>query len=166
MSISADGLEKLFQEKIMLYHDMASCLKNEQTSLMETDVDALWKYSEKKQALVNQIEDTRAQALAILAEAGIDHRMDRTSFSVSKILNLIPPDIGKKVKKFEIPLVIGKKSVQSLVSQNKAYVDEYLQVIDDLMETLTSVHKSQTGYDKNRYPESNNKTSLLLHWEV
>ena len=167
MSTPMEHIEQLFCEKILLYQEMAECLKSEQKSLMETDVELLWKFSEKKQALVNKAEDIRVRILEILDAGSIEHGMDSASFSASRVIALLPDSFDKKLKKLEIALVNGKNLVQAIARQNKAYVVEYLEVIDELARTITAAQDSGSGgYANHRYPEAKNKMNLFLHREV
>lgn len=166
MSELIEKLEQLFSEKILLYQDMAECLKHEQKSLMETDVDSLWKFSDKKQALAGKIEGLRDNILQTFDAFSIDHGMDRTTFSVSRVIAILPDKALGKLKKLEFALANVKNTVQALAKQNKKFVIEYLEVIDDLAKTIAYVQEDKTGYDHHRYPEAKSKMNLFLHREV
>ena len=167
MSELIEKLERLFSEKILLYQDMAECLKHEQKSLMETDVDSLWKFSGKKQDLAGKIETLREGILETLEAFSIDHGMERPSFSVTRVMALLPDKSLGKLRKLEVALINMKNTVQALAKQNKAFVVEYLEVIDDLAKTIACAQEVDAGYDHHsRHPEAKSKMNLFLHREA
>ncbi len=166
MEASAVKIEKLFQEKIFLYQDLIECLNSEQKSLMDADIDFLWKLSDKKQVISVEIEKARSRILAALDDIPVDHGMDISTFNVAKVLSHIKGDIVIRLRKLEVTLNISKKTVRALAEQNRAYVEEYLDVIDELVGIISNVETSKGVYSKSSYPEMNSKANLLLHKEV
>ncbi len=166
MEASAVKIEKLFQEKIFLYQDLIECLNSERKSLMNADIDFLWKLSDKKQVISVEIEKARSKILDVLDDISADHGMDISTFNVAKVLSHIKSDVVIRLRKLEVTLNISKKNVHALAGQNRAYVEEYLAVIDELVGIISNVEGAKGIYSKNSCPEIKSKTSMLFHKEV
>jgi len=83
-------LENFFCDKILLYQELVEYLKKERDYLTKTDMDVLWEVSAKKQDIVFHIEIIREKILAALSELSVEHGMDVSSFSLAKVVSLIP----------------------------------------------------------------------------
>ena len=53
------SLERLLQEKIMLYNDLLQCFKDEKDSLIAVDLDKLWSISKVKDEICSKINALR-----------------------------------------------------------------------------------------------------------
>lgn len=165
METSWSEMEALFHKKIMLYGDLSDILKQEKKSIMEIDIDSLWKISEEKQKIASDIDGVRRSILDALTEASIPHDMDVASFQISRILAVLPKGIGERLNKAYVTLLALKDEVQGFLEENKRFVREYLEVLDDLIGIITDVGGPEPVYDKSRYPVKT-ATNLLLHQEV
>jgi hypothetical protein len=159
-------LEKLFFEKILLYQELVGYLKEERKLLIETDMDALWEISEKKQTIVPRIEAVREKMLAILSEGAIDHQMDGASFSLTTVLSLIPHEERERFRKPYLSLVNLKAETSERNQENKRFVEKSLDFLDDLIGILASAGGSNDMYNNNGVSSNKSHANILLHKEV
>ncbi|NVM56563.1 MAG: flagellar export chaperone FlgN, partial [Desulfobacterales bacterium] len=132
MQRAMETLEGLFHEKILLHQDLVECLKRESDALIKTDMDALWEIADEKQSVVSRIEALREKILAALSEAAIDHRMDTLSFDLAHAYSLIPRAHRKGFKKAYFSLVSLKGEVRRRSRENRLFIEECLNFLDEL----------------------------------
>jgi flagellar biosynthesis/type III secretory pathway chaperone len=159
-------LEELFYQKIMLYQELADCLDQEREFLVKTDMDALWEISDKKQAIVTHIESVRGKILSTLSEASIDHGMNAGSFSLAKVLSLIPSEARAPFRKANLSLANLKAETRQRSQENKLFVEQSLDFLDELIGILTNTGKKNEVYSKGQVLPNKAQGNLLLHREV
>ena len=170
MERPAQKIESLFQEKVMLYKDLVDILNQEKRTLMETNVDALWKISEQKQKVASRIENIRHSILSTLLEMGIEHEMSVAAFNIPAVIEYLSEavedsrDLTESLRKINVTLVTLKNQVQELASDNKRFVEEYLDVLDELISIIASAGKPEKSYS--RYPSTSMKANMFLHRQV
>lgn len=166
METLTNNLENLFQEKIETYQLLVDMFIEEKKSLEDADVDALWKFSDKKQNISTRIAEIRLKILAQLTKAGISHDMNATSFHSPKIISLLPQKLGRKIQKNHVSLITIKKQIHNLSEGNKKFVEDYLGILDELIGIITNSGKPEPEYNPKTYGNREKKTNLLLHREV
>ena len=166
MESSAVRIRALFHEKILLYQELVAILQEEKKSLRETDVDALWNFTERKQAIAGEIEKLRVRVLSLLDDLGVDHGMTGASFKVERVIKLLPEAAESDLKEELVALSRFKVQVRDLSRGNKAFVEEYLKVLDEMIVIITNAGNQDTGYTRSCASEPTRKANLLLHKEV
>lgn len=165
MEVSGLTIESLYQEKIVLYQDLLDALEMERKSIIDIDVDALWKVSEKKSRIARKIEKKQQQILEQLEGMPVEHGMDNSSLDGQKILDLLPREIKERLRKVRVTLGTLKEETRVRLKQNKGYVGEYLTVLDEIIGVVTGTGKRNPVYNRDRRA-GNSATHLLLHREV
>ena len=158
-------IETLFHEKILLYRDLLDVLEQEKKSITEIDIEGLWEISEKKQQIASKIEDIRKKIIHTLKDASPSPDVDEDKFEISRILSVVPSEIAERLKKVHVTLVSLKNNIQVLLSENKRFVGDYLNVLDDLIGVITDSGSPGEIYGKDRCSGRLN-SQLLLHREV
>ncbi len=158
-------IETLFHEKILLYRDLLDVLEQEKKSITEIDIEGLWGISEKKQQIASKIDDIRKKIIHTLKAASPSPDVDEDQFEISRILSVVPSEIAERLKKVHVTLVSLKNNIQVLLSENKRFVGEYLNVLDDLIGFITDSGSPGEIYGKDRCSGRLN-SQLLLHREV
>ncbi len=166
MKTAIETLENLFYEKILLYQDLLECLKRERDCLAKTDIDGLWEIAEQKQSVVSRIESVRGKILSDLSEAAIDHRMDAVSFDLACVYSLIPGMHAERIKTAYLSLVALKGEIRQRSQENKVFIKESLDFLDELIGIITGANKPKPLYDNGRSLTSKCHTNLVLHREV
>ena len=166
MESSAVRIENLLNDKILLFQDLVEVLKEEKKSIVEIDVDKLWAFSQKKQAIASAIEAIIHQIIGILDEEGIDHAMNVHTFSVGKMIEKLAPGKADRLEKLNLSLILVKKRVHAMASENKKYITEYLGVMDELIGMISNISDQSPVYDHNRYSKRSKKTTYMLNTEV
>lgn len=166
MQVRVSEVERMLHEKIFLYRELLELFKEEAKSLMDSDLDRLWKLSGEKQAQAARIEAVRRQLLEAAANAGIDPGMDEKSFRISALMPLLPEDAARRLNPAVLTVNQLKDEIQNLARQNMDYIRQYLSVLDDLLGIITAAAEPRQGYGKTMGSPAKNRMNLLLHKEV
>jgi flagellar biosynthesis/type III secretory pathway chaperone len=166
MQTAIQTLENLFHEKILLYQDLVGCLKKERDVLINTDMDALWEIADEKQSIVARIETVRNKILTALSKAAIVHRTDAVSFDLAHVYSLIPRTQRERIKKPYFSIVRLKGEIQRHSRENRLFIEECLNFLDELMGIIADTGKQGAVYDNRRSSRSKDHANLLLHREV
>lgn len=143
----ADGsMETLFQEKLMLYHKLAELMKQEKKQIAGADVAALWQMSEKKQDVVDEIENVRGRILEAAAAMAIDHGMTPGNFQAFRFLSLLPPQQQRRLGGAASSLMALKKEIRNVSLESKQYIESKLGMIDELISIMTGRERQRQGY--------------------
>jgi hypothetical protein len=137
------SLEKLFYRKIMLYNDLLHYFRKERESLMNIDLDELWRISKEKEDICSEIKSTRQEILSTIA----DPKIDKTSFRLRQMLDLIPKENRAKFQELYRTLINLKSEVDVLRKENMAFIDDSLQFLDEMISIITSERESETMYN-------------------
>jgi hypothetical protein len=159
------SIETLFHEKLMLYRELVETLKEEKERIIHADVDALWRVSQKKQAIAGHIEDIRGRILDALTEQGIDHGMNGLNYQASRVMSLLPPSQRKQLTGVHFSLMALKEEINSISRDNKLYIESYLSMLDDLITILTGSGQLPSTYSNHR-KASMAVEARILHREV
>ena len=165
MGLPGLTIENLLHEKVLLYRDLLDILEQEKKSIQEIDIDSLWKISRRKQEIASEIETARGKILDALKHASISHDMDMESFEIPKILAALPEDVNERLRKVNVTLLSIKDDIQGLLRENKQFVGEYLNVLDELIGIITDSGSREPVYGRDRHPAKTG-ANLLLHREV
>jgi len=165
MKVSGLTIESLYQEEIALYQDLLDALEMERKSIIDIDVDALWKVSEQKSRIARKIEKKQQQILLQFKDLPVRYEMDISSLDAQKILDLLPREIKERLQRVRVTLGTLKKEIQVRLKENKGYVGEYLTALDEIIGVVTDTGKRNPVYNRGRRA-GNSATHLLLHREV
>ncbi len=138
-------IKDVLNQKHNLYIDLAKVLEAEQKAITDMDVNFLWNASSMKKKIAAGIESLRGGLLAFLDETGIDHGISLGSFSMSRLLKILPVDPIDlaELEKIIIDLNGIKENVQRLARYNRRYIQEYLSIIDGVMTTITGAARQE-----------------------
>lgn len=166
METSEKFLEALFKQKLALYQELVTVVKAEKKSLSTTDVDSLWKFSSQKQEIASNIEGLRGQVLEILRHYHPHHDLTVSSFHHNRALALTPFKNNRKFKEICMSLSLVKEEVNGLVKGNKAFVEEYLAMMDEMIGIILNADRKNAAYKDPRLDGRRHSTNMLLHKEV
>jgi flagellar biosynthesis/type III secretory pathway chaperone len=165
MDTSKIPVAPLFQEKLMLYKELADVLAKEKQWIVNADVDELWRVSDAKRAIASKIDVIRTRILRMFTEAGIEHKMIPETFQNSRAISFLPVALREQLSGTLLSLGMVKQEVRSLSRENKQYIESYLSMLDDLMSVLTGRAETPSTYTSHqKVPETN--SPMLFHQEV
>lgn len=165
MDTSKIPVAPLFQEKLMLYQELAAILRAEKQWIVNADVDELWRVSDAKRAIASKIDVVRTRILAMLTEAGIEHKMIPETFQNSVVISLLPAASRKELAGTLLSLGIVREEVKNRSLDNKRYIESYLSMLDDLMSVITGREATPPAYDYHQKMAETNGP-MLFHQEV
>lgn len=166
MQETIDSLERLFHEKILLYQDIKECLKRERDCLLRTDIDGLWQIAEEKHSIVSGIEGVRGRIMALLSGASTGDGMSESSFIQGDLFSLIPKEHRGRFKMAYLSLAALKDEIRQMGLENRLFIQESLDFMDELIAMLAGVDKIRPTYNNSRSLECRGHANLLLHREV
>ena len=154
------SLEKLFYQKIMLYHDLLHCFEKEQESLITIDMDTLWGISKQKEEMCTKIHAIRQEIMS-----SVNLRADQGSFDLNRILALIPFNKRAPFQNSYLTLVKLRSEIEALRKGNMIFVDDSLQFLDEMISVITGEGGSRMLYNE-RCHLSKSGTRMLLSREA
>ncbi len=165
MEVSGLTIETLYHKKILLYQELLDTLNKEINSIIDIDVDALWKISDQKHKIAQEIGELHHRMLNMLKALSVSDDVGAASFDTSSIYELMPDRIKDRLRKAHLTLVALKSEVRAQLEENKKYVGEYLSILDELIGLIIHAGQTQPVYDRNRCP-AKSSTPLFLNREV
>jgi len=160
-------MEKLLQEKLLLYKELKKIVEQEKNHIVDMNVDSLWKITDRKKQLTSEIVQIREQILFVLKEKKILLEMDANTFSLSRIINALPFSVKIKsdLKIIKIKLEIAKQELSGLASENKRYTNEYLSVIKGIVATIRDTG-NEDAYNNEGKVQKEGSRKMLIRVEV
>jgi len=150
------SLERLLHKKIMLYHDLLECFKEEREYLINVDLDELWSISKKKEELCARIQSIRQEIIACTFPG-----TNRESFYLAQVFELIPKDKRATCHALYLTLTRIKSEIEVLRKENMIYIDDSLQLLDEIMSIITGNTTGRIIYnDKCHFCKSGTNTLL------
>lgn len=162
MSVKIDQttLENLFQNKIMLYYDLRECLRNEQTYLIQLDLNRLWEVSRQKESLCAQLATLRNDVMALL------QRNPQEPFpKLSDLMTLLSTQGRTVFHGLYYRLAELRSEVEALRKENIHYVNDSLQFIDEIIAIISGAAQNRDIYDR-RCQIKKGANPMLLRREV
>jgi hypothetical protein len=165
MEASGVIIESLYHEKILLYQELLDALDRERQTIIDIDVDALWKISEQKNKISQKIGVIHRRMLKLLDDLSISHEMDTNSYDAIKIFALMPQSIKERLHRAQMTLLTLKNDLKARLEENRRHVEEYLSVFDELIGVITHAGLPKPLYDRRRCAPTST-THLFLNREV
>jgi len=106
----------------------------------------LWKMSEKKQALVREIEKNRDRILKAATALSIDHGMTPINFQTFRLLSLLPEEERRRLGEIPSELLVLKREIRDISLESKQFIESKLGMIDELMSIMTGRDRQRQGY--------------------
>ena len=135
-------IEKLFYKKIMLYNDLLHYFKEERESLINIDLDKLWKISTKKEEVCSKIESTRQAVIS-----AVNKTNDQKPFNLNRIMEYIPRECREKFQKLYLRIIKLKSEINVIREENMSFMDDSLQFLDEMISIITGEAKSEIVYN-------------------
>ena len=154
------SIEKLICDKILLYNDLLHCFMEERDSLINIDLDKLWRISEEKEEICSKIDSIRQEIISAVKPSA-----DQETFDLNQILGMIPRGDRPKFRQLYQVLIRLNGEVQALRKENRLFIDDSLNFLDEMISIITGNTESKIMYNnKRRITESG--ASILLRREA
>jgi hypothetical protein len=135
-------LETLFSRKIALYHDLRNCFRQERESLLQVDLDRLWKIAGEKEDVCSEIQALRQEIMSALYPA-----LEDKPFDISQIMQMIPADKREVFQELYLKLARLKSEIEVIRKENTVFIDDSLQFLDEIMSVITGENSSNSTYN-------------------
>lgn len=153
-------VETLFFKKIMLYNDLLHFFKEERESLININLDKLWKISKEKEKACSEIISTRQEIMS-----AVGSKEDHQSFNLNRIMECIPGKYKTDFQKLYLRILKLKGEIEVLRIQNMTVIDDSLDFMDEIISIITGETESGIIYnDKCRFSKSG--PNLFLNREI
>ena len=153
-------LKELLYQQIMLYSDLVDCFQKERELLMNIDLDQLWAISKEKEETCSKVKSVQEKIVS-----SVKLWLDRKSFNLNDIMDLIPAKKRAEFHKLYITLAKLKKEVETLRKENIIFINDSLQFLDGLISIITGKDNNKTIYNNQCLP-SKSGGAMLLSKEV
>lgn len=154
------SLEELLREKTALYCRLRDCFVRERQCLISMELDHLWVLSDEKHELCSKIESLREAIVSRLQSPPA-----KGTFDVRQILDALPREQKASFQNLQHRLIGVKAEIENLRKENKAFVEESLQFLDEMNCILTGEALTQSMYDR-KFQFRQMKNSLHLSREA
>ena len=144
-------IEKLCQEKLVLFQKLLSVFRQERKAIVKADVASLWTFTREKQDMANAIHALREKIFNTAKDAGLINEDDIRGYSLRKIVSAIPSHEKKVLMNISKALNEVKRTLTTLTIENKIFLEESLKTIDDLVHIITRNCVSQERYGRDTY---------------
>jgi hypothetical protein len=135
-------VEELFSRKIMLYHDLLHCFRQEKESLLRIDLDRLWKIAGEKEELCSKIQSLRQEIMDLLYP-----ETDNKSLNLNRLIHLIPVDKRAVFQKLYLALIRLKREIEVLRKENMVFINDSLQFLDEIMSIISGETRAGSVYN-------------------
>jgi len=145
-------IERLLLEKALRYADLVECFKKERAHLTSLEIEPLWAVSEEKNRLCTEIETLRSR-IALQGSVG----EGATVYDPHRILESIPATQRGPVRNVFLRILKLKKEVEIMRQENRAFIDDSLEFLDEMISILSGEGDAQmlyTGRSRLRRQES------------
>ena len=158
--IIVQSIEKLICKKILLYNDLLHCFMEERDSLINIDLDKLWRVSKEKEAICSNINSIRQEIIS-----AVNPGIDLKAFDLNRILDLIPWESRSKFNKLYLRLVKLKSEIDALRKENMSFMDDSIRFLDEMISIITGEAKAKIIYNEKCHL-SKPCTNILLRREA
>ncbi len=158
--IDFQSIEELIYNKILLYDDLLHCFMEERDSLININLDKLWRISKEKTEICSKIENIRLEIISTVSKDA-----NRKEFDLNSIPDLAPLERKPKFHKLFIRLIRLKTEIDALRKENMSFMDESLRFLDEMVSIITGEATARIVYNNKRYL-SKPGTNILLSREV
>ena len=156
------SLEEILQEQVNLYWELLDYLREERGILSKPEVELIWNLSHKKQSIISDIESLWLEVIDMISEY-YEEPVNIVKFD--DLLTIVHPDDYSRFEQIFATLTSLKDEIKSQAEENKYFVEDCLNYIDDIMESAVGNEKDII-YDKEMKIQKNNPNNILLNKEV
>jgi len=150
------SIEKLICDKILLYNDLLHCFMEERDSLINIDLDKLWRISEEKEEIRSKIDSIRQEIISAANPSA-----DQETFDPNQILGMIPRENKPKFRELYQTLIRLNGEVQALRKENRLFIDDSLNFLDEIISIITGHTESKIMYNNKRHITESGANILL-----
>ena len=135
----------LFQEMKNIFLQFTDLLDREKRSIISIDIDQLWHFTKEKNSKAKEVEAIRETILNILSDESIEHGMNITSFSMTKVLDHLPTKVARALEPLRIELITLTKEITLRVEDNQTFIKEYLKTVDEMTSIIMGTNTQQVN---------------------
>lgn len=135
-------VENLLHQKILLYSDLLHCFKQERESLIQVDLDELWRVSKEKEETGQKISGLRQEIMSVLFPER------KKKFSMDAIMRSMPKVHRVKFHQLWLRLIKLKSEIEGLRRDNVTYLNDSISFLDEMISILTGGDNVKSVYDK------------------
>ncbi len=145
------NMERLCQEKLLVFYKLLAVFRNERKAIIKADVASLWTYAREKRELAENIHDIRRTVFDLAEEAGLTGDMVFAEYSMAKILAAVPVREKGSLVNVNMALNEIKRKIAALSHENRMYLQESLKTIEDLVHIITRSCVREERYGRETY---------------
>ena len=124
-------IEKLFQEKVLLYAELLESFRKEQDCLRAMNIDSLWAVSDEKNRICSEIVTLRSRIASTL---GLERDLEEKD--VVGLLESMPAREHGSLRNTLLRIMELKEEVEMMRKENQCFIDESLGFLDEMIALL------------------------------
>lgn len=157
-------IERLCQEKILLFQEMLSVFQKEKKTIISADIGSLWVVTRQKQDISNKIKNIREHIMASALESGILDPLNVEEYSLLKIISALPNRDKGTLANLRVVLNGLKSKIAALAHENRKYLEESMKTVEDLLQIIIRNCDRDERYGRNSYlnPSLAKRAHLIL----
>lgn len=156
-------IERLCQDKILLFHELMQIIKDEKKTIISADVGSLWKFTRSKHIIADKIDAIRNQIMQTAFDSGILDPEQIEGYSLLKIIAALPRKDTVTLANLRYTLTGVKTRITAMAHENKRYLEESMRTIEDLVQIILKNCERNERYGRDTYlrPSYNTRPGLV-----
>lgn len=145
------NMERLCQEKLLVFYKLLTVFRNERKAIIKADVASLWTYAREKRELAEKIHEIRQTVYDLAEEAGLVGDMTFTEYSLARIIAAVAVRERGTLVNTHMALNEIKRKIAALSHENRLFLEESLKTIEDLVHIITRNCVREERYGRETY---------------
>ena len=152
------------EKQMQLCRGFLCLLKEEQNALVSMDLQALMRYSRKKEELLHHIHNLDSSIQETTVEMAQEYRS--SSRTLTELLPFMPEEKAGELNGFRKKLIALREEIQTRNMVNKQFTEDTLTYISDAIDLITGSDENQSVYAAKKAGHKKTCDPTLLSREV
>jgi hypothetical protein len=160
-------IERLYQEKIRLFNEVLTVVRDERETIIKADVGALWTFTRRKQELADAIEAIRGRIMETAVSAGMLDPDQSETYSFTRLIAVIPGAEKATLLHNRSTLFTIKNTIVAMARENRRFLEESMKTVEDLVQIIIRNCDREEHYGRDSYMrQSPTRRFALVRGEV
>jgi len=160
------SLTSILEEEHALYRDVFELIKNEQSVLVNADIEKLEKNLLKQQKLTAKIHKLEKKRLRELEVIGIYLGALPAELKIATIAQNVAPDLAERLTKLERHFRIILQEILKLNKANKFLIDRSLLFIEEHVQVFFGAIEDKGLYHSGKSGKARLKNNAIIDWKA
>ncbi|GAB6094300.1 hypothetical protein JCM14469_05520 [Desulfatiferula olefinivorans] len=144
-------IERLYQEKVRLFDEVLSVVRDERETIIRADIGSLWTFTRRKQELADAIEAIRNNIMETAVSGGLLEEGQAGTYSFSRLIAAIPGSGKANLLHYRSALYTIKNTIVAMARENRRFLEESMKTVEDLVQIIIRNCERDERYGRDRY---------------